>query len=50
LQALENPEMVFIKGRKLDREVLTKFEEKSKNRNNFILTVFIYIENMIVER
>lgn len=48
LQALENPEMVFIKGRKLDREVLTKFEEKAKNRNNLIVTIFRYLENMIV--
>lgn len=50
LQILEKPEMVFIKGRKLDKEVLAKFEEKAKNRSNLIVSVLRYLENMIVEK
>ncbi len=50
LQALQNPEMVFIKGRKLDKEVLTKFEKKAKNRNNLLATIIRYIENTLIEK
>ncbi len=50
LQALENPEVVFIKGRKLDMEVLDKFKAKAKNRNNLVATILRYLENMVVEK
>ncbi len=50
LDALKNPEMVFIKGRKLNKETLNKFESKAKNRNNLIASIWRYVENIIVEK
>lgn len=50
LKALENPDIVFIKGRKLDKKALKKFKIKAKNRNNLFVTILKYLENMIIEK
>jgi hypothetical protein len=50
LSTLKNPEMIFIKGRKLNHEKLNTFKEKAKDRNNMIVTGFRYLENMMVEK
>jgi hypothetical protein len=50
LQALENPEIVFIKGRAIEKKVLNEFKTKSRNRNNLIATILRYLENRVVEK
>lgn len=50
LSSLQNPSYVFIKGRKLDREILDSFNEKAKKRKNLIATALRYLENLIVEK
>ena len=50
LSALQNPETVFIKGRKLNRETLNDFEKKARNRNNLIASALRSIENSMVEK
>jgi len=50
LTSLQNPSTVFIKGRKLNRETLDSFQEKSRSRNNLIASAFRYLENLIVEK
>ncbi len=50
LATLKKPEMVFVKGRKLDREVLTTFESKAKNRTNLLATTIRYLEYLVVEK
>ena len=50
LSALQNPTMVFIKGRKLNRDSLDNFEEKAKNRKNLIASAVRYLENLIIEK
>jgi len=48
LSALKKPLIVFIKGRKLDREKLDYFTEKAKNRKNLMASALRYLENLIV--
>ncbi|WP_397446014.1 amidohydrolase family protein [Polaribacter sp. R77954] len=50
LATLENPTYVFIKGRKLNREMLDFFNEKAKNRKNLMATALSYLENIIIEK
>jgi imidazolonepropionase-like amidohydrolase len=50
LFALQNPKIVFIKGRKLNRKTLDNFEKQAKNRNNLIVSALRYIENLIIEK
>ena len=50
LKTLQNPKMVFIKGRKINREQLSIFKEKAKNRSNLMATALRYAEYLIVER
>lgn len=50
LSSLENPSFVFVKGRKLNRRTLDSFEEKARNRKNFIASALRYLENLIIER
>ncbi len=47
LQALENPEIVFIKGRAIDKKVLNEFKSKAGKRYNLIVTILRYLENQI---
>ncbi len=50
LVTLKNPKMVFVNGRKINREQLSLFKEKAKNRNNLMATALRYAEYLIVER
>jgi len=50
LSVLQNPTTVFIKGRKLTREILDGFEKQAKNRNNVIASALRYAENLIIEK
>lgn len=50
LSALKNPSFVFVKGRKLNRETLDSFDEKSRNRENLMATALRYLENLIIEK
>ena len=50
LSSLENPTYVFIKGRKLDRETLSSFNENAKNRKNLMASALRYLENLILEK
>ena len=47
LNTLKDPEIVFIKGKKLKRNLLKTFKKKAYNRHNYILTLYNYVENMI---
>ncbi len=49
LSTLENPSTVFIKGRKIQKETLNKFEEKARDRKNLVASFVRYLENMIIE-
>ena len=50
LSELQNPNTVFIKGRKLNRETLNSFEQKARKRNNLIVSTLRYLENLIIEK
>ena len=50
LSALQNPTTVFIKGRKLEREILDSFENEARNRSNIIASAVRYLENLIIEK
>lgn len=50
LSALQNPKIVCIKERKLDRKTLDNSENRVKNRYNLIASAARYIENLIIER
>lgn len=50
LSSLENPICVFVKGRKLNIEILDSYNEKAKNRKNLIATALRYLENLIIEK
>ena len=50
LSSLENPTYVFVKGRKLNREILDSYNEKAKNRKNLIASALKYLENLIIEK
>ncbi|MEQ9219607.1 MAG: amidohydrolase family protein [Cyclobacteriaceae bacterium] len=50
LKTLQNPKMVFVKGRKINREQLSLFKEKAKNRSNLMATALRYAEYLLLER
>jgi len=50
VSALQTPELVMVKGRKIESETLKEFEEKAKNRSNLLVTGLRYVENLIVEK
>ena len=50
LSVLKNPSSVFVKGRKLNRETLDSFDEKSRNRKNLMVSALRYLENLIIEK
>ena len=50
LSVLKNPSSVFVKGRKLNRETLDSFDEKSRNRKNLMASALRYLENLIIEK
>ncbi len=50
LSTLKNPTVVFVNGRKLNKEVLDTFNEKAKARKNLMATALRYVENLIVEK
>lgn len=50
LSALQKPRLVFIKGRKLNRETLDDYEKKARNRKNLIASAMRYAENLIIEK
>jgi hypothetical protein len=50
LSSLENPTYVFVKGRKLNREILDSYNEKAKNRKNLVASALRYLENLIIEK
>lgn len=50
LSTMKEPEMVFIKGRRLNKTTLEEFKNKALNRKNRIPTILRYIENILVEK
>lgn len=46
ISTLSNPNAVFIKGRYLQKQELKEFEEKAKNRNTGLATLFRFIESL----
>ncbi|MEB3345160.1 amidohydrolase family protein [Aquimarina gracilis] len=50
LSTLEDPLSVFIKGRKLDREILNSFNQKARNRKNLVASALRYLENLVIEK
>lgn len=50
LDALQKPNTVFIRGRKLNRETLDNFDAQAKDRKNLIPTAFRYAEYMWIEK
>lgn len=49
LTVLENPEVVFILGRMLDRDTLEMFRERAHHRKNGLVTGLRYLENWVRE-
>ena len=50
LSTLEKPAVVFIKGRKLNRETLDSYNKKARNRRNLMASALRYLENLIIEK
>lgn len=50
LSTLQQPSMVFVKGRKLGRVTLDVFNQKAKNRKNLVASGLRYAENLMVEK
>jgi imidazolonepropionase-like amidohydrolase len=50
LNALKRIKMVVVKGKLLNENILHKFKTKAKNRNNFVATLFRYLEYLLVEK
>lgn len=50
LSSLQKPSIVFIKGRRLNREKLDFYEKKARSRKNLIATAVRYAENLIKEK
>ena len=50
LGALKDPDVVFIKGHKLERETLKKYEQKAANRKNLVVSALRYLEYLLVEK
>ncbi|RTE52310.1 amidohydrolase [Arenibacter aquaticus] len=50
LSTMKEPEMVFIKGRRLNKTTLEEFKNKAYNRKNLIPTILRYVENMVREK
>ncbi len=50
LSSLENPNCVFVKGRKLNRKTLDSFNAKAKNRKNLMASAIRYLENLLFEK
>lgn len=49
LSSLQDPTMVFIKGRKLNRQALVHLECKAKNRPNLVVSALRYAEYLVFE-
>ncbi|MFT4662971.1 MAG: hypothetical protein ACI9XO_002587 [Paraglaciecola sp.] len=50
LSSLQQPTTVFIKGRRLNRDILNGFEEQARNRKNLIASALRYVEYLIIEK
>ncbi|MCB0497576.1 MAG: amidohydrolase family protein [Cyclobacteriaceae bacterium] len=50
LEELENPQWVMVKGHKIEKDVLSEFIDKARNRNGYLATAIEYAENLIVEK
>ena len=50
LSELRNPFLVFINGRKLERSILNEYVTNARNRDNLLVSVLRYVENLIVEK
>jgi len=50
LETLKEPEWVIIKGRLIEKKLLTLFKEKAYNRNNMVVSAINWIENLLIER
>ncbi|SFU41801.1 Amidohydrolase family protein [Pustulibacterium marinum] len=50
ITTLQNPAMVFSKGRRINRETLETFETKAYDRNNLWVSALRYAENLIIEK
>lgn len=50
LDVFRKPEMVMVRGRKINRETLDAFAQKARNRNNLLVSALRYAENLIIEK
>ncbi|MCS5490202.1 amidohydrolase family protein [Algoriphagus limi] len=50
LSVLQKPKIVAVNGRKINRETLEGFEDRAKNRKNFLASGLRYAEYILVER
>lgn len=48
--ALKRSKFVLVRGRKISRETLNKFEAKAANRNNMLVSALRYAEYLLIER
>ncbi len=50
LSVLREPQMVMVRGRKIERKTLNEFRTKAKNRSNILVSVLRYAEYLLVEK
>ncbi|MEQ9102820.1 MAG: amidohydrolase family protein [Imperialibacter sp.] len=50
LEVLRNPQMVMVRGRMINQEILDEFKEKARNRSNLLASALRYAENLIIEK
>lgn len=49
-ETLKEPELLFIRGRKIPKLTLKEFESRAANRTNLIVSVLRYLEYLMVEK
>ena len=50
ISVLSEPEWVMVRGRKVDKTLLTEFKNKAQDRSNLIVTAIRYDEYLLVEK
>ncbi|NVK48154.1 MAG: amidohydrolase family protein [Cyclobacteriaceae bacterium] len=50
LEVLKNPQMVFVRGRKIESQTLLEFKQKANNRPNKLVSGLRYAENLLIEK
>ena len=50
LNTLKEIQMVFVKGRKIESEILNELVLKANDRSNLLITALRYGENLVIEK